>query len=110
MMKNKLNILLVDDSKLILSHLKSILREIKGITLIESAETILSAEKILKDNDIDLIVLDIQLPDGNGIDFLKWVKFKYKKIIVIMLSNQADEYHRSAAEIAGAEYFFDKSF
>ena len=108
-MKNKLNILLVDDSELIISHLKEMLFDINGVKIIDTAGTLPLAQLIVKTLSIDAIVLDIQLPDGNGIDFLKWVKFHYPKIIVIMLSNQADECHRAAARLAEAEYFFDKS-
>lgn len=109
-MQNNLNILLVDDSELIISHLKRMLKNIDGINIVGAAYTLPLAQQMVKDNPIDVITLDIQLPDGNGIDFLKWVKFAYPKIKVIMLSNLADECHRAAAKTAGAEYFFDKSF
>ncbi len=108
-MLNKLNILLVDDSEKIISHLKCMLNSVKGITIVGAAGTLPQAQEIIKDHSIDVITLDIQLPDGNGIDFLKWVKFTHPEIIVIMLSNLADDCHRAAAGSAGAEYFFDKS-
>ncbi|HWY36964.1 MAG TPA: response regulator transcription factor [Bacteroidia bacterium] len=108
-MKNKLNVLLVDDSELIISHLKNMLSNVNGITIAGSAGTLPTAQQMVKNHAIDAIVLDIQLPDGNGIDFSKWVRFTNPKITVIMLSNQADECHRAAARMAGAKYFFDKS-
>ncbi len=108
-MQNKLNILLVDDAEAIISHLKDMLSEVSGITIIGTAGTLPKAQQLVKCLPVDIIILDIQLPDGNGIDFLKWIKFAYPKIIVIMLSNLADDCHRAAARIAGAEYFFDKS-
>ena len=108
-MPNKLKILLVDDSEKIISHLKCMLSSVEGTTIVGAAGTLPQAQEIIKGNSVDVITLDIQLPDGNGIDFLKWVKFTHPKIMVIMLSNLVDDCHRAAARIAGAEYYFDKS-
>jgi DNA-binding NarL/FixJ family response regulator len=108
-MLSKLNVLLVDDSERIISHLNNMLNSVKGITIVGAAGTLPQAQKIIKGHNIDVITLDIQLPDGNGIDFLKWVKFKHPEITVIMLSNLVDDCHRAAAKNAGAEFYFDKS-
>jgi response regulator of citrate/malate metabolism len=99
----------VDDSEKIISHLKCMLNSVKGIRIVGAAGTLPQAQEIIKTHSINVITLDIQLPDGNGIDFLKWMKFMHPEIIVIMLSNLVDDCHRAAARIAGAEYYFDKS-
>lgn len=108
-MLNNLNILLIDDSEKIISHLKAMLSPVGGIAIVGDAGTLPRAQEIVRDRRIDVITLDIQLPDGNGINFLKWVKFTHPEISVIMLSNLADDCHRAAARSAGADHFFDKS-
>ena len=109
-MTNKINILIADDSEKIIHHVKKSLSESVNIQLIESANTLPSAQLIIREEKMDVVVLDIQLPDGNGIDFLKWIKHSYPKIRVIMFSNNSDDCHRAIAKEYGADYFFDKSF
>jgi len=108
-MTSKKNLLLVDDSGLITGHLKKMLSGIDSIGMIETATALPEAQAIMKKQNTDIIVLDIKLPDGNGIDFLKWVKFIYPQTRVVMFSNLSDDVHRAAAMNAGADYFFDKS-
>lgn len=104
------NVLLVDDSQVITNHLRLMLSELPGVDEIAVAPTIPQAQAAVKKGKVDIVILDIQLPDGNGIDFLKWIKFLYPHITVIMFSNLVDEVHRAAASNAGAGYFFDKSY
>jgi DNA-binding NarL/FixJ family response regulator len=108
-MKNEINVLLVDNSATILKHMKEILAKVENIGLVVTAHTLPTAQEILKAHKINVMVLDIQLPAGNGIDFLKWTRFKYPEIRVIMLSNLADDCHRAVAKNAGAYHFLDKS-
>ncbi|MGZ3905701.1 MAG: response regulator [Bacteroidia bacterium] len=104
-----LNVLLVDDSALLRARVKELINEVPGVQKIETAASLPEAREIVIKGNINAVVLDIQLPDGNGLDFLKWVKFLYPAICVIMFSNCADDCHRAVAKINGAEYFFDKS-
>ncbi len=85
------------------------IREIGNIGDIETACDLDEAREIIKKDQTDVVVLDIQLPDGNGLDFLKWIKRISPVTRVIMFSNFADESHREAARNDGADYFFDKS-
>lgn len=103
------SVLLVDDSKVILGNLQEMITGITGIHQIGAASTLPDAQRLMREHTCDVVILDIQLPDGNGIDFLKWVKFIYPDTTVIMFSNLADEVHRTAARNAGALHFFDKS-
>lgn len=106
----KRTLLLVDDSSLITDHLKDLLADVEGIASIQVAPTLPGAQAIMKARAIDIVVMDIQLPDGNGIDMLKWIRFMYPDTTVIMFSNLGDDVHRAAARNAGALYFFDKSY
>lgn len=57
----------------------------------------------------DAVVLDMKLADGNGLDVLRAVQSKAPEIVVIVLTNYADEYYRELCMRAGARYFFDKT-
>ncbi|MBA3705683.1 MAG: response regulator [Bacteroidetes bacterium] len=108
-MANKMNILHVDDSEKIRSLIKSMLLNLPTSNIIEGVYTLSQAKEELKKEKMDVVILDIQLPDGSGIFFLKWIKENYPKICVIMFSNYSDKHHRMAAKELGADYFFDKS-
>ncbi len=105
----KLRVLLVDDSQIVTNHLSKMLKEVERIETIEIASTLKEARSVVERTKIDVIVLDINLPDGNGLEFLKWIKSDHAGICVIMLSNMSTDVYRRAAEKRGADYFFDKS-
>jgi DNA-binding NarL/FixJ family response regulator len=107
-MENKINILLLDDSAEITYRLRSILKEIKKIGEIEIADTLRFGRTKAIEKEFDIVILDIQLPDGDGIEFLKWIKEKYPKIIVMMFSSFSEKFFRSLTKRLGADYFFDK--
>ena len=108
-MPGKINILHVDDSSAIKLYIKIMLMEISSIHILESAGTVAQAKTVLHSQPIDVAILDINLPDGNGLSLLAWIKKHYPSIIVIMFSNNSDSFFRSASQKAGANYFLDKS-
>jgi len=108
-MNKKLNILLVDDSEKITSLIKLTLLRYDTIKTIETTHTLLLAKEMLNKETIDAVILDMHLPDGNGISLLKWIKLNHSSTIVIMFSNHSDSFFRDAAAKAGAEYFLDKT-
>jgi CheY-like chemotaxis protein len=57
----------------------------------------------------DVVILDIRMPGGNGIEVLREVKKMTPAPQVIMLTNFAYAQYRKKCEEAGADFFFDKS-
>lgn len=108
-MNKKINLLLVDDSALILTRLKMLLSDIKSIESLETASSLNEAKDLIERQKPDVIVLDIHLPDGNGILFLKCLKQRHPEIMIVMLTNLSDSFFKTAAEKYGADHFFDKS-
>ncbi|MEK6615703.1 MAG: response regulator [Bacteroidota bacterium] len=108
-MTKKFNILHVDDSEKILSLLAPMLLNVKNVGTINTATTLAMAKKIMCRQPADVVILDVHLPDGISIDFLKWIKVVYSKTCVIMLSNHSDEFFRDSVKKSGADYFLDKS-
>ena len=86
--KDKIKILIVDDEK-------QFTEELSGFFLdsdFESYEANTAAEgkKVLKNNKIDLLILDVRLPGVNGLDILKEVKIQYSFMEVIIISAHGD--------------------
>jgi len=76
-----LNLLIIDDDKNILKTLNSILSK---DYLVFTADSLKSARKLISDNYIDIVILDVKLPDGNGINFIGELLNLYDNIIIIM--------------------------
>lgn len=108
-MKTRLNILHVDDSHAVILYTKIMLMEISLINSIDPARTVSAARQALATKFFEVVILDINLPDGNGIDLLKWVKRNYPQKVTIMFTNSSDEFFRREAEKAGVDHFLDKS-
>ena len=106
--KNKM-ILIVDDSYLIIEGLTDMLNELEQVDSISHAFTVTAAIEILEQSPPDIILLDINLPDTSGIELLRIVKEKYPNIMVVMLTNNANDYYRQLCLKLGADHFVDKS-
>lgn len=86
-----LKTLLVDDEPLALEVLEVLLQQIPDVQLVASCESALHALQVLNQKEVDLILLDIQMPGLNGLDFIKTLSHKPKIIIVSAYRNFAVE-------------------
>lgn len=78
------NVLVVEDDTKIRVLLKRIL-SLEGYTAYEAAD-LKAAAQVVKSEEIDVIVCDVKLPDGNGIEFTKRIKISTSNIEIIMLT------------------------
>ena len=101
-----MQILLVEDNKSITKALTYNLEQNKYKVL--SAETVAEAKELLKTEKIDLIILDITLPDGNGFDLYK--EIKKVGISTIFLTARDDENDIVKGLELGAEDYVTKPF
>ena len=56
-----------------------------------------------------MVILDIRMPNGSGIDVLREIKKNEHAPIVIMITNYPYPQYQKKCEAAGADYFFDKA-
>jgi DNA-binding LytR/AlgR family response regulator len=80
MTKKKINCLAVDDEPLALSILKKYIGAVESLELVGSCENAVQALQLLQQYKVDLIFLDIQMPQIMGTDFIRTLK-KTPKII-----------------------------
>ena len=66
-----INVIIVDDEPLAQDVLETYIEKIPELNLVKKCNNALEANDALKSNDIDLMFLDIQMPQLTGIDFLK---------------------------------------
>jgi DNA-binding NtrC family response regulator len=107
MKKKSLNILVIDDDPVIRNLMRSILKEKSNVFAVETPSL---AFKILKNEPVDIIICDFQLPEMNGLQVLEKIKEEYPDIEVIMISNSSDMDTVIGALRKGAADFFKKPF
>lgn len=100
-------ILLVEDNETIIMGLKYSLEQ-EGFQII-STKTKKETEKTILEERIDLILLDVTLPDGNGFDICKYIKEK-SDIPVIFLTAQDEETSVVIGLDLGADDYIVKPF
>lgn len=104
------NVLIIDDSSFIRKTLKNILKPRKyNLFFAKNAK---EGEEILNSEEIHLILLDIELPDKNGVEFLEEIKKeeKFIDIPVISISNNDDPVIVARLLKHGAKDFIKKPF
>jgi DNA-binding NarL/FixJ family response regulator len=109
-MKNRgFNILVVDDSALIVERLVNILSDLPCVESYFTAFDFERAVVILNQHEVNIAILDINLPGRNGIELLTYIKEKCPGVQNIMLTNQSDAYYRRLCDRIGADHFLDKT-
>jgi two-component system response regulator TctD len=81
----------------------------KGFSVSEAA-TLSAAGSFLKQLNFDAVVLDINLPDGSGIDFIPTIRAQAPGIPVIVITGAGDDRLSEKALQNGADNFFTKPF
>lgn len=104
-----MNVFIVEDSEIVSDELKAMFSEIPGINVVGHAVSERGAIEQIGAMRPDVVVLDIALRPGSGINVLRVIKKCNPAIKFIVLTNYTDEMYVNNCMSAGAEYFFDKS-
>jgi len=101
-------ILLVEDDPALGKSLKFALE--KESYEVQWVDTIADAEAKANERAFDLVALDLNLPDGNGLTFAKWMAKSFPQIPVLMITASNDEESVVAGFEAGAVDYVKKPF
>jgi len=102
------NVLIVDDEEDLCWLLTNALQS-KGYN-VSSANGIIEGMASLNKDAPDLILLDLKLPDGDGMDMLPEIKAAAPQTVVVIISAYGSEEKRAEAEDKGVHDFIDKPF
>ena len=104
-----LAVFVVDDSAPLRSRLINMLSQVAGLNVVGEAQNVAEALAGIDSSRPDVVILDIQMPGGSGIDVLRDLKLNYPDTIAIMLTNHPyPQYQQRCAEL-GADFFLSKS-
>lgn len=104
-----LNILVVDDSEIIRDRIVEVINRLSENIKIIHADNFREALKQFISLPPEIIILDIQLKDGDGMDLLNIIKSRNPNTHVIILTNYPFPIFKKYCTKYGAEYFLDKS-
>jgi two-component system KDP operon response regulator KdpE len=107
-MNIKTSLLIIDDEKDFCKVIVKILDQ--EPYEVECAFTLMEAEKILIKYSPDFVLLDNNLPDGKGIDFLREHRLLFENSKVVMMTANASDQLRKAALLCNVYEFLEKPF
>jgi DNA-binding NarL/FixJ family response regulator len=106
--KTSIRVFIADDHAIVREGLKQILAEQRDIVVAGEAETGLDAIKLFRKSRCNVLLLDISLPDRNGIEVLKQIKDEKPDLSVLMLSMHREDQYAIRALKAGASGYMTK--
>lgn len=107
-MDKKTNVIIVDDHAILRAGLKQVLSEAGDIDVIAEAENANDAIKLCRTEKVDVLLLDINLPDRSGIEALQYIKKDKPHLAVLMLSMHREDQYALRALKAGASGYLCK--
>ena len=106
---DKLKVFISDDSATIRKRLVTMALDLPWMDVVGQAENAPRSLAAIRQTQPDVVILDIRMPGGNGLEVLREVKKMNPAPRVIMFTNYADAQYRKKCEEAGADFFLDKS-
>lgn len=93
-----MKVLVVDDSVVFRTQISASLKEVEGLEVVGTAANGKIALQKLEQSSVDLVTLDMEMPELNGIETLKQIRAKKINVKVIMFSSQTARGAESALE------------
>jgi two-component system, NarL family, response regulator DegU len=105
---SKIKILLVDDQESVLVGLKMLLELENDLEVVAEARDGKTAIQLVGEHQPDVVVMDYELPQMDGITATRVILAKFPEVPVIMLSIHGNTLLRAAAQTAGVTTYLEK--
>lgn len=97
-----IKVAIVDDHELVRRGLKDLIESDPELSVISQAGNVYDGYQVVSSTKPDVAILDVRLPDGNGVELCREIKSHSPEIKVIMLTSYADDEALLGAILAGA--------
>lgn len=104
-----MRVLIADDSPPIVERLVTAIAGIQGIEIIDQVGTVAKTSEAVRLLKPDVLILDMHMPGGSGLDVLESMKRDQVTCSVVVLTNFAYPQYRRKCLQSGAQFFLDKS-
>jgi len=103
--------LVIDDSRVVRIIIGNILREL-GMEVLEAGNGLEALEQIKRNQDVDLMLVDWNMPEMNGFDFIRAVRSQreYDAVRILMVTSESQSEQVTRALNAGANEYLMKPF
>ncbi len=108
MEEGKVTILIVDDHEVVRMGLRTLLDRRPGFLVVGEAGTVAESVAAARQSQPDVVVMDIRLPDGSGVEACREIRDERPETRVIMLTSYADEEALYGSIMAGASGYLLK--
>ena len=99
---------IVDDHAIVRAGFREMLNEELGMSIQFEAGTAEEAQNLLRQHNCDVLMLDLSLPDQNGIDLLRAVKQRHEETQVLIISSFSEERYALSMIRSGASGYLCK--
>lgn len=104
-----ITVLVLDDHEVVRRGICDILERADGIAVVAEASTVAQAVRRAEAVRPQVILSDLRLPDGTGLDVINHVRGKLPDTRIVVLTSYDDDEARAAARAAGADVFLAKT-
>ena len=104
----RIRVLLVEDHEVVRIGLRSVLEDTQGIQVVGDATTVEESVAMAPNMNCDVILMDLRLPDGSGVEACREILSQCPQTRVIFLTSYEDEDSIVAAVMAGASGYLLK--
>jgi CheY-like chemotaxis protein len=104
----RIRVLLVDDHTIVRNGIRMMLETIPDIEIAGEAASVAETLLLVQQQSFDVVLLDIELPDGSGLDLLKILHKNHPEIAVLMLSTYSEDIYKETALRYGAAGYLTK--
>jgi len=104
-----IRVFIADDSAALRKHVFELMQDIPGVTIVGFASEEVEAVACIRRLKPDVVLLDIQLSRGNGLEVLRNIKPDGRGPLTIVATNFPYPQYRKRALDLGADYFLDKT-
>lgn len=102
-------IVIVDDHEVVALGLKALLEDEPDLTVVATATSAADALAVVEEHHPDVAVIDYRLPDGNGVELIRFLRSREQPPGIVMVTAAADRRVMSQALDAGCFSFLSKN-
>ena len=87
----KINLIVLDTCPIIHTGFKGLFKDSSKFKLIQSYDSVYDFKEFIKSNNIDIVITEMELIDGNAFDILKSIKLVKREIPVLIFTNKSEK-------------------